>query len=166
MPQPVTGNTPRGVGPFNRIVIKDGNGYTESFPAQVAAATKPGTLVKFDSNGKFAVAGAGDDEARLFILGERDYIGEILNDAYNADDTGVGYEIIPNRTVQIRAAAATYVVGDPITCGANGYAVKASTAGERVIGHVDRALTVAATDLGTNKQLLTVRLGQGSVFTS
>ena len=144
----------------NRIVIKDGQ-YTESFTAQVAAATLPGRLVKLDSNGKFAVAGAGDDEARLFVLGERDYIGETINTAYTADDTGVGYELIPNRTVQIRAAAANYVKGDALTCGANGLAVKASTAGERVFGHVDQAKNVT-----TAAEFIKVRLSQGSVYTA
>ena len=143
---------------FNRIVIKDLTGYTESFTAQVAAATKPGTLVKFDSNGKFAVAGAGDDEARLFVLGNRDYIGETIETAYTADDTGVGYEIIPNRTVQIRAVVANYAQGDALTVADNGYVQKATTNGQAVLGHIDRAINIT-----TAADFVQVRCSQGKV---
>ena len=143
---------------YNRIVIKDGNGYTESFPAQVVAATKPGTLVKLDSNGKFAVASNTDDEARLFILGNRDYIGETLETAYTADDTGVGYELLPNRTAQIRAVVANYAVGDPLTIADNGLVQKATATGARVIGHIDRAVNIT-----TAGNFVQVRLSQGSV---
>ena len=147
---------------FNRVVIKDGNGYIESFSAQVAAATKPLTLVKYDSNGKFAVADAGDDEARLFVLGNRDYIGETLETAYNADDTGVGYEIIPNRTVQLRATVGTYAKGDPLTVAANGLVQKATLANQAVLGHIDRGATI--TSGGSN--IVQVRCSQGKVVTA
>lgn len=143
---------------FNRIVIKDGNGYTESFTKQVAAATLPGTLVKLDTNGKFAVAAAADDEQRLWILGDRDNAGDTVNTAYTADDTGVGYEIIPNRTVQIRAAVANYIEGDPVTNADSGYVQKATVAGSRVIGHIDRAQNIT-----TAGDFVIVRLTQGSV---
>ena len=143
---------------FNRIVIKDLTGYTESFSAQVVAATKPGYLVKYDSNGKFAVAGSGDDEARLFVLGNRDYIGETIETAYNADDTGVGYEIIPNRTVQIRAVVANYAQGDPLTVADNGLVQKATTTGQAVLGHIDRAINIT-----TAGNFVQVRCSQGKV---
>ena len=143
---------------YNRIVIKDGTGYTESFTKRLAAATKPGYLVKLDANGKFAVAANTDDEARLFVLGNRDYIGETIEDAYRADDSGVGYEIIPNRTVQIRAVVANYVEGDPLTVADNGLVQKATTAGQRVLGHIDFAHNVT-----TAGDFVTVRCSQGSV---
>ena len=143
---------------YNRIVIKDGNGYTESFTKQVAAATLPGTLVKVDANGKYAVAGSGDDEARLLILGERDEIGETINTAYTADDTGKAYELIPNRTVQIRAVVANYSEGDALTNADNGLVQKATTNGQRVIGHIWRDQNVT-----TAGNFVVVRLGQGSV---
>ena len=143
---------------FNRIVVKDLTGYTESFSKQVAAATKPGTLVKLDSDGKFAVAANTDDEARLFVLGNRDYTGETIETAYTADDIGVGYEIIPNRTVQIRAVVANYAEGDALTVADNGYVQKATTTGQAVLGHIDRDENVA-----TAGEFVLVRCSQGQV---
>ena len=138
--------------PYNRIVIKDGNRTTESFTKPVANAVKPGTLVKLNSSGNFTTAGSGDDNQRLFVLGDRDNFGETVETTYTANDTGIAYELIPNRTVQIRGIAATFTEGQPVTIADGGKVTATVGANDKVLGHVDFTATV------TDNQLVEVRL--------
>ena len=140
----------------NRIVRKY-EGYLESFTEQLAATSKPGTVVKYDNAGKFAVAGADDNKERLFVLDARQALGESVDTSISANETVDAYEIVPDRTYDIRAANATYAKGTALTVSANGYVATAAT-GDRVIGHANSATTIT-----TAGNLLTVRTSQGSI---
>ena len=158
----------------NRIIVKDGNGYTESFPARIkalsgaaaSASLRPGNVVKLllsgSDEGKFQVAaGTADADQRLFVLAERDYIGETINTAYTDGDTAHGYELIPNRTATIRSAVDNYVKGSPITLGTNGLIKLADTANEPVIGHADEKINI-----GTAGNFVKVRLTLRSTYSA
>ena len=140
----------------NRILIRAGGTVDETVSKQVTTALNPGVIVKIAS-GKFAVAGAGDDKERLFVLNGRSYRGTDLNSAYTADDVGDAYEILPSRCLQVRVANATYTEGTAVSVAANG-GIATAASGDRVIGYIDATKTTTASDPFVN-----VAISQGAV---
>ena len=111
-----------------KIVIKV-DGFLESFAAKLNGANtvkyKPGEIVKLNSSGNFEKAAAADSNTRLFVLNTRDYVGDLLSEEQSGGDTASAFELIPNRTVQIRKI--TSGAGNAITV--NGDVQISGTAG-------------------------------------
>ena len=139
----------------NRILQKR-NGWVESYNKRVSAALLPGTLCVVNSSGQYAAAAADSDRELLYVLDGREYLGQANDQAYTAGDSGIAYEVQPERTFQIRAAAGTYGVNAKLTCAANGY-VGAAGANDSVIGYHDGDASVTA----TAGDLIFVRIAQG-----
>lgn len=147
---------------YNRILVKDGNACTETFTKRVNAALKPGVLVKIALSGadigKFVVAGATDDKERLFALSNRMGLGETIDSTYAANDTAQAYEIIPNRTLNLRSVAGSFEVGTPVTLAASGAVTSTIADDDRIIGYADEKVTTTAT-----QPFVIVRIVQGAI---
>ena len=92
---------------------------------KTAGAYLPGTFCTANATTLTqATAGTG----RLFLLSNREFMGQDIADAYASGDTAVAYEIEPGDKFVARFAAATYTVGQELTVGASGrLAAAAST---------------------------------------
>ena len=109
----------------------------------VAGAYLPGTVVTDDGTNLNQTGAAADAEAKLYLLGVRDFFGQgqdvttaPADTPYASGDTGVAYEIAPNEVYQARLAAATYAKGDALTLGASGR-LAAAASGEMVVAYFD-----------------------------
>lgn len=111
-----------------KIVIKH-EGTLESFAAKLDGANTvkytPGTIVKLNASGNFAKAAATDANDRLFVLNTRDYVGDLTSEEQSGGDTGNAFELIPNRTVQLRKTAAALALNAKVKVTAAGQVVVA-----------------------------------------
>lgn len=106
----------------------------ETINLPVASALLPGVVVKKNTTGGVAVA--ADATGRLLILGNRRFIGQDINTAYAANETGVQYRVEVDQEYNVRLAAAAYTVGQELTVGAGGI-FKAAAAGDIVVATFD-----------------------------
>ena len=100
----------------------------------VAGAYLPGTFVTSDGD---ELTQATDADAKVYLLGNRRFMEQGLDDAYEEDDTAVAYEVLPGERYQARMAAATYTKGDALTVGAAGRLAAAATAGDNIVAYFD-----------------------------
>jgi hypothetical protein len=121
-------------GPFGRqaITISD---------RLVNGALLPGVMVVEDG-ADFSVAGAGG-LGRLLALTSMDFVGQGPDTAYLDNDTGVAYRIEPDQEYSLRAVAATYAIGTPLSTNAAGLLILAG-ADDRVIAFSQEAKTLGA----------------------
>ena len=113
----------------NKIVVKV-EGFLESFSAVLNGANTvkylPGTIVKLNSSGQFVKAVATDANDRLFVLNTRDYLGDLVSTEQSGGDTAAAFELIPNRTVQLRATGAALATNAKVKVTANGQVIVAA----------------------------------------
>lgn len=115
---------------------------TINFP--VAGAYLPGIVV-----GKVAdeLVAADDATSRLLILSNRRFMGQDIDTAYVAGDTGVAYRAESDQEYQARFSAGTYAQGDELTVDADSRFAAAS-AGSVVVAFYDgQGATLEAGDL-------------------
>lgn len=124
----------------NSIVLSD----VDFAEAPVAAALKPGAVVTYDSNGNFAAAGTGNAEDQLFVLGMNPGNADGVEDAYTANDTGIGHALISGRRVSARMAAGTYAKGAKLAITASGV-LGAQSGSARVVAFAYEAVTTTST---------------------
>jgi len=79
--------------------------------AKVAAALKPGSLVKYNG---VQFEAHDDASKKMFVLGNLDSVGQDVETAYAVNDSGIGYDAKPSDQFQARMAAGTYAYGDPL----------------------------------------------------
>ena len=97
----------------------------------VATALLPGAFVEETATQLAVITTA---VAKLpMILSNQDYMEQDTATAYVAGDTGVAYHLEPGQVYQVRMAAATYTLNQPLTIGASGRAT-AATAASIVVG--------------------------------
>ncbi|MGA9606523.1 MAG: hypothetical protein WBR21_05825 [Rouxiella badensis] len=106
----------------------------ETITLNVATALSPGVVVKKNTNGGVSVA--ADPTGRLLILSNRRFLGQDINTAYAAGETGVQYRVEVDQEYYVQLAAAAYTIGQELTVGAGGV-LKAATAGDIVVATFD-----------------------------
>lgn len=116
----------------------------------VAGAYLPGVLVTSDG-AELTVATGADDEKGLLVLSNLRLAGQDLATAYTADDTAVAYRTKPDQEYQVRMAAGTYAVGDPLTPGAAGVLAAAATGNVVVAFYNGVTTALSANDLADVK---------------
>ena len=94
----------------------------------VTGAYLPGILVTASASA-LTMATAADNGKKLLVLSNAEFTGQAIDAAYTAGDTGVGYEPQPGETYQVKLAAASYALGDPLAIGADGYLTAAASGG-------------------------------------
>lgn len=109
----------------------------------VAGAYLPGTFVTSDGAELTQATAA---TAKLFLLSNRPFMEQGLNDAYAAEDTAIAYEVLPGEVYQARMAAATYAKGAALTVGAAGRLTAVGNA-ENIVAYYDGP--ASAVDAGT-----------------
>lgn len=116
----------------------------ETINLPVSGDYLPGVVVK--KNTASGVTVATDATGRLLILGNRRFIGQDINTAYAANETGVQYRVEVDQEYNVRLAAAAYTIGQELTVGAGGV-LKSASAGDIVVATFDekagRTLAVA-----------------------
>lgn len=105
----------------------------ETINMSIGFAGIPGVAVK-----KLAAAAilAADAKGRIFILGNRRFIGQGINTAYSVNETAVLYRTEPEQEYYVQLAAAAYTIGQELTVGAAGV-FKAAASGDVVIATFD-----------------------------
>lgn len=106
----------------------------ETINLPVAGDYQPGVVVKKNTTGGVTVA--TDATGRLLILGNRRFIGQDINTAYAANETGVQYRVEVDQEYNVRLAAAAYTIGQELTVGAGGV-LKAASADDIVVATFD-----------------------------
>ena len=109
------------------------------------AATLPGLAVSITA-GQFVLAATSKTD--FFITHNRAYIGETVDTAVPAGETGEAFKPVPQYEFNVRFAAATYAPGAVLSI-ANGQ-FKAAVAGEVAVAVFDEAASraIAANGLG------------------
>lgn len=111
-----------------------------------AAATAPGTIGAFVA-GKFTASTDGAESAILYVA-NMDYLRCMgVDDTIAANEVIVGIQPLPGMFLNVRAAAGTYVKGQPVAV-ANGR-ITAVAADAAVFAYVeeDKSTTAVAGDL-------------------
>jgi hypothetical protein len=111
----------------------------------VATALLPGTFVE-ETATQLTVLTTAVAELPM-ILGNQDYYNQDIAQAYVAGDTGVAYHLEPGQVYQVRMAAATYTLNQPLTIGAAGRATAAVATSIVVAFYSDVPGAVAADGL-------------------
>ncbi len=106
----------------------------ETINLNVATALSPGVVVKKNTSGGVSVA--TDPTGRLLILSNRRFLGQDINTAYAAGETGVQYRVEVDQEYYVQLAAAAYTIGQELTVGAGGV-LKAAAAGDIVVATFD-----------------------------
>lgn len=91
----------------------------------VAGAYLPGVFVEVTATQLALITTA--IAKRPLLLSNREFYDQDIETAYASGDTGVAYELEPGMVFQARVAAATYAKNAPLTIGASGYLVAATT---------------------------------------
>lgn len=127
-----------------KIFRGPGDRQPKTISLPVAGAYFPGSFVTSDGS-EFTQATTG--EARVLLLNNQEYKDQSVTTAYTSGDTADAFRLEPEMEFQARAAAATYVHGDPLTINASGI-LAAAAAGDLVVAYYDGAgETLAATAL-------------------
>ena len=114
---------------------------------QVAAAVKPGVIVKIDSSNKWAVTTADTDaKGRIFLLLANAGQGQTYDTAFVANTTAEARMFKANDRLNPRVAAGTYSAGDQLMLTSDGY-LAAATTGKLIVATVlpEGASTTAVT---------------------
>jgi hypothetical protein len=98
---------------------------------KLAGAYLPGTFVYQSSD--TVLTQATDAHQRVFLLGNREFMGQSVADAYPSGDTGLVFELVPTEPYIARFAAATYTKGQELTVSTAGR-LAAAAQGDVVIG--------------------------------
>lgn len=117
----------------------------DSRTLKFTASTLPGLAVSITA-GQFVLAATS--RADFFITHNRAYIGETVDTAIPAGETGEAFKPVPQYEFNVRFAAATYAPGAVLSI-ANGQ-FKAAAAGEVAVAVFDEAASraIAANGLG------------------
>jgi hypothetical protein len=118
----------------------------ETINIPIATALIPGVAMK-KLSAKATVA--TDAKGRVFVLGNRRFIGQDINTAYAVNETAVLYRTEPEQEYYVQLAAAAYTIGQELTVGAAGV-FKAAVTGDVVIATFDEKAnrTLAAQGFG------------------
>lgn len=111
-----------------------------------AAPTLPGTIGSFVA-AKFTASAAGA-EASILYVANMDYLRCLsVDDAIAANELVVGIQPLPGMFLNVRAAAGTYVKGQPVAVAAG--RITAVVADAAVFAYVeeDKSVTAVAGDL-------------------
>ena len=114
---------------------------------QVAAAVKPGVVVKIDSNNKWEVTGAAADaKGRIFLLEANAGQGQTYDTEFVVNTTAEARMFKANDRLNPRVDAGTYSADDALALSANGN-LKAAATGELIVAYVlpEGASTTAVT---------------------
>lgn len=106
----------------------------------VSVEFKPGAFAKI-SAGKLAVA--ADGAGRIFLVSNRRFMEQSINDSYAANETAVAFRLEAEQEYQALAVKANYADQAELTITSGG-ALKAATTGEDVIAFVDGAKNITA----------------------
>lgn len=117
----------------------------ETVNLPVAGAYLPGLLVTSNAV-TLTQAVVADSDNELLVLANVEFNNQPVSLAYVSGDTGVAYKAVPGETYQVRVAAGTYAVGDPMTVNASGQLAAAATT-NAVIAYCQQAGTFSAADL-------------------
>lgn len=110
----------------------------ETLNIAVTGAYLPGVAV-VTSTGTVAADGLG----RFGILSNRRMLGQDIDTAYAADETGIVYRVEPEQEYQVRTSAAAYTAGQELTVTTAGV-FKAAASGEAVVAVCDGAKTTTS----------------------
>lgn len=97
---------------------------------KLAGAYLPGTFCSASST---TLTQATTAKQALYLLSNREFMGQDIADAYASGDTAVAFEPLPGDRFIARFAAATYTYNQELTVGASGRLAAASS-GDAVIG--------------------------------
>ncbi|MEY4426687.1 MAG: hypothetical protein RL535_985 [Pseudomonadota bacterium] len=97
---------------------------------KVAGAYLPGTFCSASST---TLTQATTAKQALYLLSNREFMGQDIADAYASGDTAVAFEPWPGDRFMGRFAAATYTYNQELTVGASGR-LAAAASGDAVIG--------------------------------
>lgn len=100
----------------------------------VSGALLPATFV--EDTGSALVQLTTAVGKRPLVLANADFAGQTIDTAYLDGDTGIAYEPQINDVYRVALAAATYAKGAPLTIGASGRLLAATT-GTRVVAYFD-----------------------------
>lgn len=106
----------------------------ETINIPVVGAYACGIAVKRNASNQAEVA--ANPTGRVFILGNRRFLGQAITTPYQALETGVQYRVEVDQEYYVQLAAAAYTVGQEITVGAGGV-FKAAAAGDIVVAVFD-----------------------------
>ena len=113
---------------------------------KVAGAYLPGTFCTSNATTLTQTA-SGISQGRLFLLANREFMGQSVNDAYPSGDTAEAYELNEGDDFIARFDAATYAYGAELSIGTNGR-LKAAAAGQVVFAtYTGTGVALAAGDL-------------------
>ena len=145
----------------NTILRKGPSGVNNtnvSAPSRVtAAATRPGTFVKIDSSGKYAVAATADVGTELLFVTKNNALrGESVQTEVAANTTiGAFQSIQDGRVLAVRAAAGTYTAGQKLQLTAAGI-VTNQTGSNGIVAYVEAGTTITAAQVTANTNYLDV----------
>lgn len=111
----------------------------------VNGALLPGLLVTSDGS-QLSQAVVADAASVLYVLSNMRFKDQDVATAYTSGDTGVAYEALPGELYQVRMAAGTYALDDPLTVDANGR-LAAAGLDVPIVAYCAQAATFAAGDL-------------------
>lgn len=112
-----------------------------------AASTLPGTVGFFSTADKFTASVAGA-EASILYVANMDYLRCLgVDDAIAENELVVGIQPLPGMFLNVRAAAGTYVKGQPVAVAAG--RITAVVADAAVFAYIeeDKSVTAVAGDL-------------------
>ena len=121
----------------------------------INAALRPGTFVKRDSNSKWIACAATDDNADIFVLDKFQMQGKTIDEAYAVGNPCRAYRCLAGAVMQVRAEAHNYTVNTPVTVNASGQ-ITATVSGKEILGYVETANNVSATDVTNHENLVEV----------
>lgn len=99
---------------------------------KVAGAYLPGTFCTSNATTLTQTA-TNASTGRLFLLANREFMGQGVGDAYPSGDTAEAYELAEGDDFIARFDAATYTFGQELSIGTNGR-LKAAATGQVVLG--------------------------------
>lgn len=110
----------RGIDPEKRTITK----------LKLAGAYLPGTFATASST-TLTVPASNVSTGRLFLIANRDYMGQSISTAYASGDTASVYELLDGDEYIARFDAATYTYGQELSIGTAGR-LKAAATGQVV----------------------------------
>lgn len=117
----------------------------ETINLSLAAALTPGVAVQVNGDGAIEVNANG--QGRWLILGNRRFVGQTIDEAYQVGETGVQYRVEREQEYYVQLAAGAYTIGQEIAIGAGGV-FKAAAAGDLVVATFDEKAGRTLADQG------------------
>lgn len=112
---------------------------------KVAGAYLPGTFCTASST-TLTQTSSGVGTGRLFLLANREFMGQSITDAYASGDTAVAYELADGDDFIARFDAATYTYGQELAIGTNGRLKAAATGNVVFATYTGTGVALAAGD--------------------